>query len=196
MPGSNGAADLSSRDAGEVGSERSQGSPASRTDWRSSRASGRSSIARTRPGRGRSPGSRCPSAARRLRMGDEEDGEVEVLGCPDGTSGWPQEDVRGLETGAAERTGHAGGWEAVGLSLKKGNLVAWPIVLLKRPVGWRPTQSCQLAGAERSDRPGPPRLPIDSRRVVGRRQANDGLAIGPGAPDEHCTERLVLPRRR
>lgn len=27
------------------------------------------------------------------------------------------------------------GWEAVGLSLKYGDLVAWPVVLLKRPVG-------------------------------------------------------------
>jgi hypothetical protein len=26
------------------------------------------------------------------------------------------------------------GWEAVGLTLKKGDLVAWPVVLLKRPV--------------------------------------------------------------
>jgi hypothetical protein len=26
------------------------------------------------------------------------------------------------------------GWEAVGLSLKRGDLVAWPIVLLKRPL--------------------------------------------------------------
>lgn len=26
------------------------------------------------------------------------------------------------------------GWEAVGLSLKRGDLVAWPVVLLKRPV--------------------------------------------------------------
>jgi hypothetical protein len=26
------------------------------------------------------------------------------------------------------------GWEALGLSLKRGDLVAWPIVLLKRPV--------------------------------------------------------------
>jgi len=26
------------------------------------------------------------------------------------------------------------GWEAVGLSLKYGDLVAWPVVLLKRPV--------------------------------------------------------------
>ena len=26
------------------------------------------------------------------------------------------------------------GWEAVGLSLKYGDLVAWPVVLLKRPI--------------------------------------------------------------
>jgi hypothetical protein len=26
------------------------------------------------------------------------------------------------------------GWEAVGVSLKRGDLVAWPVVLLKRPV--------------------------------------------------------------
>jgi hypothetical protein len=28
----------------------------------------------------------------------------------------------------------AQGWEAVGLSLKQGDLIAWPVVLLKRPV--------------------------------------------------------------
>ena len=28
----------------------------------------------------------------------------------------------------------AEGWEAVGLTLKKGDLVAWPVVLLKRTV--------------------------------------------------------------
>ena len=27
----------------------------------------------------------------------------------------------------------AQGWEAVGISLKRGDLVAWPVVLLKRP---------------------------------------------------------------
>ncbi len=27
------------------------------------------------------------------------------------------------------------GWEAVGMSLKGGDLVAWPVVLLKRPIG-------------------------------------------------------------
>ena len=26
------------------------------------------------------------------------------------------------------------GWEAVGVSLKKGDLIAWPVVLLKRPI--------------------------------------------------------------
>ena len=29
----------------------------------------------------------------------------------------------------------AQGWEAVGITLKRGDLVAWPIVLLKRQVG-------------------------------------------------------------
>lgn len=28
----------------------------------------------------------------------------------------------------------AQGWEAVGVTLKQGDLVAWPVVLLKRPV--------------------------------------------------------------
>jgi hypothetical protein len=28
----------------------------------------------------------------------------------------------------------AQGWEAVGLTLKQGDLVAWPVVLLKRPL--------------------------------------------------------------
>jgi hypothetical protein len=30
------------------------------------------------------------------------------------------------------------GWEAVGLSLDRGDLVAWPVVLLKRPVASPP----------------------------------------------------------
>ena len=29
----------------------------------------------------------------------------------------------------------AQGWEAIGVSLKTGDMVAWPVVLLKRPVG-------------------------------------------------------------
>jgi hypothetical protein len=38
---------------------------------------------------------------------------------------------------APERLNEFGeeGWEAVGLSLKYGDLVAWPVVLLKRPLG-------------------------------------------------------------
>ena len=28
----------------------------------------------------------------------------------------------------------AQGWEAVGVTLKKGDLVAWPVVLMKRPL--------------------------------------------------------------
>ena len=27
------------------------------------------------------------------------------------------------------------GWEAVGATLKQGDLIAWPVVLMKRPVG-------------------------------------------------------------
>ena len=36
---------------------------------------------------------------------------------------------------APERLNQLGseGWEAVGLTLKRGDLVAWPVVLLKRP---------------------------------------------------------------
>ncbi len=37
---------------------------------------------------------------------------------------------------APERLNELGaeGWEAVGMTLKRGDLVAWPVVLLKRPV--------------------------------------------------------------
>lgn len=37
------------------------------------------------------------------------------------------------------------GWEAVGVSLKQGDLVAWPVVLLKRSVN-------ENEGAEKSSR--------------------------------------------
>jgi hypothetical protein len=52
----------------------------------------------------------------------------------------PLEAAGGLKKGAAdpqpEHLNELGshGWQAVGLSLKKGDLVAWPVVLLKRPV--------------------------------------------------------------
>lgn len=52
----------------------------------------------------------------------------------------PLEDAAGLKKNSdgssPERLNALGsqGWEAVGLSLKRGDLVAWPVVLLKRPV--------------------------------------------------------------
>jgi hypothetical protein len=52
----------------------------------------------------------------------------------------PLDEVGGLSKKAhdvrPERLNELGaqGWEAVGLSLKKGDLVAWPVVLLKRSV--------------------------------------------------------------
>ncbi len=50
----------------------------------------------------------------------------------------PLEQAGGLKKGAdlrPERLNQLGseGWEAVGLSLKRGDLVAWPVVLLRRP---------------------------------------------------------------
>ena len=52
----------------------------------------------------------------------------------------PLDEVGGLSKKAhdlrPERLNELGsqGWEAVGLSLKKGDLVAWPVVLLKRSI--------------------------------------------------------------
>ncbi len=53
----------------------------------------------------------------------------------------PLEDAAGLKKRSLDMSpGHLNdlgsqGWEAVGLSLKRGDLIAWPVVLLKRPVG-------------------------------------------------------------
>ena len=53
----------------------------------------------------------------------------------------PLEDAGGLKKKSADlrpdRLNELGsqGWEAVGLTLKRGDLVAWPVVLLKRRVG-------------------------------------------------------------
>jgi hypothetical protein len=53
----------------------------------------------------------------------------------------PLEEAGGLKKGSGGvRPEHlnelgAQGWEAVGVTLKRGDLVAWPVVLLKRPVG-------------------------------------------------------------
>ena len=52
----------------------------------------------------------------------------------------PLKDAARLKKGSAGLTpGHLNalgseGWEAVGVSLKQGDLVAWPVVLLKREV--------------------------------------------------------------
>jgi len=52
----------------------------------------------------------------------------------------PLEDAAGLKKRSVgvspDRLNELGaeGWEAVGLTLKRGDLVAWPVVLLKRPV--------------------------------------------------------------
>jgi hypothetical protein len=52
----------------------------------------------------------------------------------------PLEGARRLKKGAAplepEALNDLGarGWEAIGVTLKQGDLVAWPVALLKRPV--------------------------------------------------------------
>ncbi len=52
----------------------------------------------------------------------------------------PLEDASGLKKKSdgmePDRLNQLGaqGWEAVGLTLKRGDLVAWPVVLMKRPV--------------------------------------------------------------
>jgi hypothetical protein len=64
---------------------------------------------------------------------------------PEGAEPWeyllvPLQEAKGLkkEAGpyAPENLNALGaqGWEAVGLSLKYGDLMAWPVVLLKRPL--------------------------------------------------------------
>ncbi len=44
-----------------------------------------------------------------------------------------KKDSAGLSPSFLNELG-AQGWEAVGLSLKYGDLLAWPVVLLKRPL--------------------------------------------------------------
>jgi hypothetical protein len=84
----------------------------------------------------------------------------------------PLDAVGGLKKGAAGlRPEHLNelsslGREALGVSLKKGDLVAWPVVLLKRPVG----QSTTRLGRRRSTYPfvGSRRYWTCRARVTGR----------------------------
>jgi hypothetical protein len=43
---------------------------------------------------------------------------------------------KGASGATSDRLNELGGqgWEAVGITLKRGDLVAWPVVLLKRPL--------------------------------------------------------------
>jgi hypothetical protein len=63
----------------------------------------------------------------------------------DGPPGWeyllvPLADARKLKRKSTDlspdRLNELGaqGWEAVGLTLKQGDMVAWPVVLVKRPI--------------------------------------------------------------
>ena len=64
---------------------------------------------------------------------------------PEGAEKWqylvvPLQEAKGLKKAAdpwaPDKLDDLGrqGWEAVGLSLKYGDLMAWPVVLLKRPL--------------------------------------------------------------
>jgi hypothetical protein len=57
----------------------------------------------------------------------------EYLAVPFKDAGDLKKNADDLNPGRLNELGSQG-WEAVGLSLKRGDLVAWPIVLLKRPV--------------------------------------------------------------
>lgn len=57
----------------------------------------------------------------------------EYLVVPFKEAGDLKKNSSGLSPAGLNELG-AEGWEAVGLSLKRGDLVAWPVVLLKRPV--------------------------------------------------------------
>jgi hypothetical protein len=63
----------------------------------------------------------------------------------DGAENWeylvvPLQEAKGLKKAddpwAPDRLNELGrqGWEAIGLSLKYGDFIAWPVVLLKRPL--------------------------------------------------------------
>ena len=57
----------------------------------------------------------------------------EYLAVPLKDAGALKKNAQGLQPSRLNELGSQG-WEAVGLSLKRGDLTAWPVVLLKRPV--------------------------------------------------------------
>jgi hypothetical protein len=57
----------------------------------------------------------------------------EYLLVPAKDAGDVKKDSDGVSPARLNQLG-ADGWEAVGLSLKRGDLVAWPVVLFKRAV--------------------------------------------------------------
>jgi hypothetical protein len=57
----------------------------------------------------------------------------EYLAVPFKDAGDLKKNAEGLSPARLNELGSQG-WEAVGLSLKRGDLVAWPVVLLKRPL--------------------------------------------------------------
>ena len=56
----------------------------------------------------------------------------EYVVVPLDEAGRIKKDSRGASPDRLNELG-AQGWEAVGVTLKSGDLVAWPVVLLKRP---------------------------------------------------------------
>ena len=75
---------------------------------------------------------RCADDA---RAGDADDAAMqrwEYLIVPLEEAGKVNKKDAGLSPARLNDLG-AQGWEAIGLTLKRGDLVAWPVVLLKRP---------------------------------------------------------------
>jgi hypothetical protein len=65
-------------------------------------------------------------------MASEAGQQWEYLAVPFKDAGDLKKNSKELSPSRLNELG-AQGWEAVGLTLKRGDLVAWPVVLLKRP---------------------------------------------------------------
>jgi hypothetical protein len=76
--------------------------------------------------------SRARRAASVSGMATELTQKWEYLAVPFKDAGDLKKNSKDLSPNRLNELG-AAGWEAVGLTLKRGDLVAWPIVLLKRP---------------------------------------------------------------